>query len=338
MPSVADYIKKKYGYGDELGDQALAQAQQKMLEDQSANRVFGAGEGLINTLGGSNINTNTPDYVKSLNQSAQQPVDNILQRRQALDSEATLGNKLEGSDPDSQRSEAVRQIAQKLYGDKISPEMIQGLSAQDADTLFKPADFFQKADEKKADRAAKSQERSDKLASEQKDRDLKKELEGMKLAKEKEPNKDQFTVANFGKRMQQSEDIFKGLEESGYDRSASSERLAGMLPGEFKSVNRQKQDQAEKNFVNAVLRRESGAAISPSEFESARQQYFPQPGDAPEVRAQKEANRQQAIGAFHAEAGNAWDRIPLVSSSQPASSRGLDPNKALEELKRRGIK
>jgi hypothetical protein len=32
----------------------------------------------------------------------------------------------------------------------------------------------------------------------------------------------------------------------------------------------QQQEQAERNFINAVLRKESGAAIAPSEFMSAQ--------------------------------------------------------------------
>ncbi len=44
-------------------------------------------------------------------------------------------------------------------------------------------------------------------------------------------------------------------------------------------------EQAERNFVNAVLRRESGAAISPEEFVSAEKQYFAQRGDGDAVLA-----------------------------------------------------
>jgi hypothetical protein len=39
----------------------------------------------------------------------------------------------------------------------------------------------------------------------------------------------------------------------------------------------QSQKQAEQNFINAILRKESGAAISPSEYKNAEKQYFPQP-------------------------------------------------------------
>lgn len=65
----------------------------------------------------------------------------------------------------------------------------------------------------------------------------------------------------------------------------------------------QKYDQAQRDFINAVLRRESGAVISDSEFDNARKQYFPQPGDTPERIAQKQANRAEAIRGIAAGAG-----------------------------------
>lgn len=60
----------------------------------------------------------------------------------------------------------------------------------------------------------------------------------------------------------------------------------------------QKYDQATRNFVNAVLRRESGAAISQSEFDNAYKQYFPQPGDTEQRIAQKQKNRQDTLAAI----------------------------------------
>lgn len=62
--------------------------------------------------------------------------------------------------------------------------------------------------------------------------------------------------------------------------------------------------QAQREFVNAILRRESGAAISPTEFASAQQQYFPQPGDGPAVIEQKRAARARAVqGLINASQG-----------------------------------
>jgi hypothetical protein len=64
------------------------------------------------------------------------------------------------------------------------------------------------------------------------------------------------------------------------------------------SPENQKAMQAQRDFVTAVLRQESGATISPSEFDNARKQYFPQPGDSEQVISQKKANRETAINGF----------------------------------------
>ena len=61
--------------------------------------------------------------------------------------------------------------------------------------------------------------------------------------------------------------------------------------------------QSMRDFINAVLRNESGAAIAASEFKNAQRQYFPEVGDTPAVLAQKSKNRQVAITAMQAAAG-----------------------------------
>ena len=67
------------------------------------------------------------------------------------------------------------------------------------------------------------------------------------------------------------------------------------FPNILKSEDRQNYEQAQRNFINSILRKESGAAISPSEFDSAAKQYFPQPGDSQAVIDQKTANRKRSI-------------------------------------------
>jgi hypothetical protein len=66
----------------------------------------------------------------------------------------------------------------------------------------------------------------------------------------------------------------------------------------------QRTEQARRDFINATLRQESGAAIGASEFENASKQYFPQPGDGKEVIAQKAANRKLVIAGFKRSAGS----------------------------------
>jgi hypothetical protein len=129
---------------------------------------------------------------------------------------------------------------------------------------------------------------------------------------------DQSNATLFGARLKQSEDIFNNLERQGFnfadnkyiaERAVPTNVFGISLGGIGKSNEIKQQEQAERNFINAILRRESGAAISPSEFESAAIQYFPQPGDSTEVLAQKKANRQVAIQGFSVAAGAGEARL-----------------------------
>lgn len=90
------------------------------------------------------------------------------------------------------------------------------------------------------------------------------------------------------------------------------------------SADQQKVEQAQRDFVNAVLRQESGAVINPSEFLNAQRQYFPQPGDKTDVIAQKKQNRKLAINAFKVLAGPGGEQIdtllntPTMPGQNPA--------------------
>jgi len=104
-------------------------------------------------------------------------------------------------------------------------------------------------------------------------------------------------------RMRKAENTLKLVEREGTDfmqKIFSNVPFAGnyLTSTEFKSY-----DQARTNFVNAVLRRESGAVIADSEFENANQQYFPQPGDPQEIIDQKRENRELVIQLMEAGAG-----------------------------------
>lgn len=73
----------------------------------------------------------------------------------------------------------------------------------------------------------------------------------------------------------------------------------------------QKYDQAQRNMINAILRRESGAAISQSEFDNAYKQYIPRPGDSPEKLSEKQRNRQAAIAGIAGGGGQSY-KPPFV--------------------------
>jgi len=77
--------------------------------------------------------------------------------------------------------------------------------------------------------------------------------------------------------------------------------------------------QSQEDWINAVLRDESGAAIGPEEFDSAKTQYFPQVGDGPEVIAQKKRNRKTKELGLWTKSGQETDfptgyKIPSAGS------------------------
>jgi hypothetical protein len=89
-----------------------------------------------------------------------------------------------------------------------------------------------------------------------------------------------------------------------------------LLPGALggPSAEQQQVDAARKNFITAVLRKESGAAISPSEFYTESQKYFPQPGDSDAVIKQKRHARDTAIKAMEIQAGPGKRQIEQIDT------------------------
>lgn len=120
------------------------------------------------------------------------------------------------------------------------------------------------------------------------------------------------TSALYANRMEQAEKVFTDLEGelSHLGLGASIMQAKGPLgvgvPNWAKTSDAQSYDQAKRNFLNSVLRKESGAVISPTEFAEGNQQYFPQPGDKAEVIAQKKANRRVAIEGLKQAGGKAY--------------------------------
>lgn len=102
----------------------------------------------------------------------------------------------------------------------------------------------------------------------------------------------------FGNRMDTSTDVIARMEDKYKESWTATELLSprwDWTPNFLKTSERQQYEQAQRNFVNAVLRQESWAAIAPSEFTSAAKQYFPATWDSVETLDQKRANREQVI-------------------------------------------
>jgi len=121
-------------------------------------------------------------------------------------------------------------------------------------------------------------------------------------------------------RANTAQQTLNDLEDQGTSLWNNTVGKAPYVGNFLRSEDAQKYDQAKRNFINAQLRRESGAVISPPEFENAEQQYFPQPGDGKEVIEQKRKNRDDAIRGLEIGSGAGAD----LAKPQAGNSADLD--------------
>ena len=125
----------------------------------------------------------------------------------------------------------------------------------------------------------------------------------------KAPTQAQQTVSEYAARIEQANPMIESLQDSIKNMNYISFAAQLKLPSAFQSTDIQQYMQAARNFINAKLRRESGAVIANSEFVEARQQYLPQAGDSDEVLASKKANRDLVYSALRKASGNAYQSV-----------------------------
>jgi hypothetical protein len=119
-------------------------------------------------------------------------------------------------------------------------------------------------------------------------------------------NDEQAKAAGFADRITASLPIIKQTTSAGTDLTEKGRAALPLFGNYAVSDDYQKFDQAKRDVINSILRRESGAVISKEEFSNADKQYFPQPGDSKEVLAQKETNLQAALAGMQRSAGPAY--------------------------------
>ena len=143
-----------------------------------------------------------------------------------------------------------------------------------------------------------------------------------KEEKRKEPTEAERLSLGFAKRTENSDKMLSSLENNfieGKDGFSPSQQFA-YAPERFKSSNRKNYEAAQIDFIGAVLRKESGAAISDEEFERESKKYFPLPGDSPENIAYKQALRKQAINNLKTSAN-----VKYVRDNQTGETIEIDP-------------
>jgi hypothetical protein len=87
--------------------------------------------------------------------------------------------------------------------------------------------------------------------------------------------------------------------------------------------DKQQADQAGREFLAVILRKDTGAAVTPQEMDVYGKMYIPAPGDSQEVLAQKREARQTAIESIRLGLGSVGDQVfggqPVVGA-QPSGA------------------
>jgi hypothetical protein len=136
---------------------------------------------------------------------------------------------------------------------------------------------------------------------------------GAPLQSNKPLTEGQAKGVGFALRAKEADQILNTIGKSGEVQPGLIKRMAESTPfiGEglgtmtnwTQSAAQQQVEQAQRNFINAILRQESGAVINETEFNNAKKQYFPQPNDSEAQIKQKEQTRKTAIKGLEIIAG-----------------------------------
>jgi hypothetical protein len=107
-------------------------------------------------------------------------------------------------------------------------------------------------------------------------------------AKTKEPTQGQLTADSFYTRALDASEVLEDVE-------GTISQFNRYIPNFLQSEDGQSYEQAKRQFVEAYLRKDSGAAIADSEYANADKTYFVQPGDSSATVKRKQRARARIL-------------------------------------------
>lgn len=123
-------------------------------------------------------------------------------------------------------------------------------------------------------------------------------------------NEGQLASSVFANRVGAANDVLAELEAiPDFDPTSLQTAFFEAIPGGNLALsdNEQRFAQAKRDFITAVLRKESGAAIGKDEFINEDKKFFPQVGDKPAVLKQKAIGRKRAFDNLKAQSKGVFD-------------------------------
>lgn len=141
---------------------------------------------------------------------------------------------------------------------------------------------------------------------------------------------EQQTNFGFYQRAKQASDNIVNLEDGISKMTLGQQAQLQYAPNVMQTQDQQKYRQAQRQFTEARLRADSGAAVPDAEYQQDAMTFFAQPGDTPETLAQKRAARQQVLDAMSVQSGPAYrdfygqmpiQQLKSQQSTAPASAQ-----------------
>lgn len=120
----------------------------------------------------------------------------------------------------------------------------------------------------------------------------------------------QLQSSTFANRVSAANEVLAELEATeGFDATSITAAFLESIPGGniALSADQQRFSQAKRDFITAVLRKESGAAIGVDEFTNEDKKFFPQVGDKPAVLKQKALGRKRAFESLKKQSKGVFD-------------------------------
>lgn len=170
----------------------------------------------------------------------------------------------------------------------------------------------------------------------------------------KPPSGQEQGALGYYQRAKQADEDLAALEDDITKMGTVATAWNQNAPNFLVSKEGQEINRAQRSFTEARLRKESGAAIPPQEYENDRQTYFPMPGDKPETLIQKAKARKIVLESLRIGAGRAYaqyyntdrpnvDNAPSTEVKQKFNvtkwkekNPSGDVNKAIEAAKAKG--
>jgi hypothetical protein len=138
------------------------------------------------------------------------------------------------------------------------------------------------------------------------------------------PTSANATAATYAADLIQANRNFEAINK-GTSGSSTVSNLQGHLPGWMQSSSFEKVRQSQNQFIDAIVRKRTGATAKPEELENYRSTYFPTGGESTSVISQKQQVRQQLIQSMLLEAGPAAEQAAAIAGGPTAlGMRGVD--------------